>query len=298
MKTKIVYVLTSQSSDFYYEMALLSVFSLRHYHPEAEVLLVMDEDTNRRLVDMKASILNDTIPVVVPIPQEYTVMHRSRYLKTRLPHFVSGDFLFIDGDTIICSSLMEIDQMEPEVAMAMDGNGGTAESFRYITEKCRKAGFDQLEGEPYYNGGAIYAKDCSVARTFFDTWHDIWRQSMQNGVPQDQPALYQANKLLEHPVKEMSGVWNCQFNHPQAIRYVQKAKMLHWYASSSSVVAILYRKILRHLKRRGKVTRVLAFFVLNPRPFVYTMLLLRWTLFADSPFKRVVLNVYHFFRNL
>ena len=33
MRTKIVYVLVSQETDYYYEMLQLSLYSLRLYHP-------------------------------------------------------------------------------------------------------------------------------------------------------------------------------------------------------------------------------------------------------------------------
>ena len=42
---KIVYCLISSSSDIYFEQCLMSVYSLRLYHPDAEVIVLMDDKT-------------------------------------------------------------------------------------------------------------------------------------------------------------------------------------------------------------------------------------------------------------
>jgi hypothetical protein len=42
MKTKIVYVVTSDETDVYLKQALLSVFSLRKHNPNAYAELVVD----------------------------------------------------------------------------------------------------------------------------------------------------------------------------------------------------------------------------------------------------------------
>ena len=93
MRTKIVYVLVSQESDYYYEMALLSLYSLRLHHPKDVVQIVMDEDTHQRLTAMESPILSSATPIVVSIPERFTVMQRSRYLKTKLTEIIEGDLL-------------------------------------------------------------------------------------------------------------------------------------------------------------------------------------------------------------
>ena len=40
MKTKIIYVLVSNENDCYLEQALVSIYSLRLYNPDANLLLV------------------------------------------------------------------------------------------------------------------------------------------------------------------------------------------------------------------------------------------------------------------
>ena len=42
MKTKIVYTIVSDENDIFFEQALLSIYSLRKYNPDAFVELVID----------------------------------------------------------------------------------------------------------------------------------------------------------------------------------------------------------------------------------------------------------------
>jgi len=44
MKTKIIYVLVSNENDCYLEQALVSIYSLRLYNPDANLLLLVDEE--------------------------------------------------------------------------------------------------------------------------------------------------------------------------------------------------------------------------------------------------------------
>lgn len=50
MKTKIIYVLVSNENDCYLEQALVSIYSLRLYNPDANLLLLVDEETSLSLI--------------------------------------------------------------------------------------------------------------------------------------------------------------------------------------------------------------------------------------------------------
>lgn len=59
MKTKIIYVLVSNENDCYLEQALVSIYSLRLYNPDANLLLLVDEETSRTLENgIRKLILN------------------------------------------------------------------------------------------------------------------------------------------------------------------------------------------------------------------------------------------------
>lgn len=81
MKTKIVYVVTSDETDVYLEQALLSVFSLRKHNPNAYVEFVVDQDTDATIAGKREEIMKyiDN-KVVVNVPEEYNKVCRSRWL--------------------------------------------------------------------------------------------------------------------------------------------------------------------------------------------------------------------------
>lgn len=262
MKTKIVYVLVSEETDYYYEMVMLSLYSLRLYHPQDTVELVMDEATNRRLVEKKASILDNVTPIVVPIPPEYTKIQRSRFLKTRLRQIVRGDFFYLDCDTIVCEALDEIDKVEVEIGMVSDANGLLNYRIPYAIELCDKAGFPHLDNQPYYNSGVLYVKDSPKAYQFFETWHQLWKLSVLRNVSQDQPALCMANVKLRYPISELPEIWNCQI-YFASNSYLKDAKIMHYLASIKD--CLLQRILLDRIKTIGYIDKSIEKVAQTPR---------------------------------
>ena len=262
MKTKIVYVLVSQETDYYYEMLLLSLYSLRLYHPKDTVEVVMDEETHQRLVEKKSAMLSDVRPIVVPIPPECSVMQRSRYLKTRLRQIVKGDFLYIDTDTIICKSLADIDKVEANVAMVADLNG---ELFllqnQLCIDRCKAAGFPDVIGKPMFNSGVAYVRETDVARNLFVNWHSYWQKSLDNGIPYDQPALSKANMETGYPIMELSGVWNCQILVKDSKKHLKRKKIIHYYTLFHNTAADL---LFKYIRSKGYVDKSLNCLVCNP----------------------------------
>ena len=65
--------------------------------------------------------------IVVNVPDGMNKMHRSRYLKTTLRQHISGDFLFVDADTVITCDLSEIDEVDMEIAAVLDRHSPVSE---------------------------------------------------------------------------------------------------------------------------------------------------------------------------
>lgn len=262
MKTKIVYVLVSQEADYYYEMTLLSLYSLRLHHPKDIVQIVMDEDTHQRLIAMESSILCDAIPIVVSIPPEYTTKQRSRYLKTRLTEIIEGDFLYLDVDTLVNNSLDDIDREQSDIAFALDGGCKS-----WAMEISKKAGFS-LYNQPIYNGGVFYVKHSDIACNFFSVWHNFWRQSLKNGVSEDQPALWQTNTFLGFPVHELDGSWNCVKKYQPFLQYLNNAHIIH-YLTTLPDKPIGSRLLLKSIKKRGKLGHFATYVAKHPSTIGY-----------------------------
>ena len=134
MTTKIIYCLVSDTKDYYYEQLLVSLCSLRKYNPDAIVEVVVDKETKDTLVSERAGIYNYVTDVIqIDVPNEFAKKQRSRFIKTRLRELVSGDFFFIDTDTVIIGDLSIIDSIPADVAMAYDANSpfpvGNTNSF-------------------------------------------------------------------------------------------------------------------------------------------------------------------------
>ena len=270
MKTKLVYVLTSSGKDDRFTaMAVLSLHTFRKRNPNADILVVMDEPTRLALEKCGSSVLEDAQPVVVDIPSEYNVMQRSRYIKTTLRENVKGDFLYIDGDTFVADNLDEIDNTDADIAMAADLNC-LDKANEEAMERCRTAGFVDLENQPYFNSGIMFVRDTPMAHELFRKWHEYWKKSLGNGVPQDQPALCEANKVLAHPIKELAGIWNYQYRNVKNNNLgsnIRQAKILHYYTVTNfgNILAFL----LDRVRDKGRVDAIAAVIVRWPHLLVY-----------------------------
>lgn len=274
MKTKVIYVLVSQETDYYYEMMLMSIRSLRLHHNvgASDVVVLTDNDTYQRL---HREWFQDIVPLptVVDIPQEYTTVQRSRYLKTNLRKLVTGDFLYLDIDTLICEPLDEIDGIQSDVAMVANGNNGLPLKKQSDIQLCKQAGFLHQEQQPYYNSGVIYSKDTPIATQLFDSWHSLWLQSLQNGVHQDQPALCQANIRLNYPIQELSTIWNC---HLGGYQVLPEVKIVHYFGFNSLHRTMLFEQI----RKVGVNCSLVDNIVQKPKTVGYSFFTLRDEAFA------------------
>ena len=243
MKTKAVYVLISQETDYHLEMLLLSALSLRGHNPDMEIVVLTDIETRKKLT---ASLLpGRTAIVAVEVPGHYSSLQKSRYLKTRIRDFVDGSFLYLDTDTVICGSLDDLDSFADGVYMVSDYNGDVLMSDPKTLELCQKAGFYELERNPYFNGGVMIVSNNPEGRHFFDNWHRRWLESVEKGVSLDQPALCQANVDCGLVIHELPGIYNWQVM-AGFIPHWEDAIILHYYGSP-----IALKLIPDHLRQFG-----------------------------------------------
>ena len=260
--TKVVYVLVSGERDSFYEMFLFSLCSLRLHDPDREVEVVMDSDSYVTVAGKREPMLGNVTLTKVEIPFIFNDFQKSRYLKTRLRSIVRGDFLYLDTDTIICDSLDGIDEITSDMAAVSDENG----PLKLMKASSRKdrdlAGFEDLSGVPFFNGGVFFVRESEAARGFFEIWHKRWLQSVRNDVSKDQPALCQANYEMGFLIKEISGIWNCQVCSVVGPHYIPEAKIIHYYASFSSFEREV---IIPYVKESGGVDQTAEAIAASPR---------------------------------
>ncbi len=260
MKTKFVYVVTSGPEDFFFEQTALSAWSLRHHNSDAYITLVVDQDTRRYIRGVRENfLLFFTETIVTQVPKEYTPHQRSRYLKTSLRELVQGDFLYIDGDTIVCQTLATIDDCQYSVAAVLDKHLPlSVHPRKEKTDYNLKKFFNYRrtpKDEKFFNGGLIFARDDEAAHRFYSTWHRLWKEGLSKGLGIDQPSLLIANAHCHHLIQELDGVWNCQLMD-NGLRYFLNAKVLHYFASYPQGTGFLLKneEIYREMKYSGEIS--------------------------------------------
>lgn len=263
MKTKIVYVLTSNEKDLLLEQLLLSLYSLRHYNPSSEVYLVVDQDTFSTIKGPRNAVREYLTDVIaIKTPEEYNNMLRSRWLKTSLREHIKGDYLFIDSDTIITDSLEECDNWNFDIASVIDRHIPVDKAHQYydlIIDNAKKTGWQFEKNDAFYfNSGVMFVKDNQTTHSFFKKWHEYWIQGIEKKVYQDQPTLGRTNKEFGYLMHELNGMWNCQVL-ANGIKFLNNSKIVHYFNAErqSQRKSIFYlpsnKELYQEIKNSGFV---------------------------------------------
>lgn len=231
-----VYVLVSNEKDTYYEQTMISVSSLLQHNNAAKVAIIVDQGTaatfkGKRTYHKKLGVQICTIQV----PEKYNNRDRSRFLKTTMYNYIDEDFLFIDGDTLVCDELKPAFGEDIAIGMVLDRHQKISEgSYQNFYEKRSKPlhwspGFQ----DKHFNSGVIWVKKTADAQKFFEEWHNLWKETLEKySVVFDQTALNEVNARLGGIVREIDGTWNCQATRRSSfIKYLYNAKIMHYYAS-------------------------------------------------------------------
>ena len=269
---KYVYVLTSSNKDFYYEQFLISVFSLRLRSPESHITVLVDAKTKEGLTDKRSEYekyVSET--VVIATPPELSQKEVSRWIKTSIKSRVSGDFLFIDCDTVIAEPLVCDFPAEINIGAVLDTHVELSKHHLapYFKTRGKKLGFTSFFNFGlYFNSGVIFCRDAPETERFFSLWHSLWLSGREKGVYQDQGALNQANSELNGAITELDGTWNCQITH-NGLPYLSDAKIIHSFASSLKLFNCPFlpasTSALSYVKETGKISDELTRFLKNPK---------------------------------
>lgn len=266
MGTKFLYILVSQEKDIFYEQTLVSAVSLRYHNPDAFISLLVDDLTDKNLVNFRGQIkelVNEY--KVVEYPKETSNKVRSRLLKTNMRNLIDGDFLYIDGDTAIVDKLDAKFGEECDVGAVSDLHARENDKYhtkhKLINARIKKLNFSFSLKNLYFNGGLIFAKDSLKAKEFFNKWHELYLYCVTKGIDVDQLSLNESNHVLGFPIKEMPGEWNCQvreaYNHLYRVKTIYpilcRAKIIHFFGSG-----INGRKEPHPLMHKGFFERIKA----------------------------------------
>ncbi len=254
MKTSLVYVLTCSESGTYIEQALISVWSARYYNPDANIILIVDDKTDRLLTGKRATLLDYiTEKIVVPFDDESVSMkYRSRWIKTSVRQLIAGDFLYIDCDTVICGSLAAIDEYDCEI-------GAVWESHLLVEDFCddlrksavdatKQLGVDLNNEKEYFSSGVLYVKERQTTHQVYEQWHENWEEGFRNNLSIDQPALAKANRDLGYVIKRIPDIYNCIVFTQN--NFTNQALILH-IASYQNPSFLFTDKTLGYIKTEG-----------------------------------------------
>lgn len=272
MKTKIVYVVISSDKDNYFEQVWASAWSLKHYNPQAHVVVLTDDETQKTInSDNRKESLNyiDEI-VTVQFDGEFNNMEKSRWIKTNMRNLISGDFLFIDADTIITGDLSNVDHFNCSIGAVLDSHCHAKEVCDSVpfqdmyVDRLKKVYDLKYEGQDVFNSGVMYVKDDEVAHQFFDTWHKNWKTSRSKGFCVDQLSLLKTNIELGLPIVELPGEYNCQICF--SIQYFTRAIIVHTFAHQNSqapLSPIMGTGLYERIKQEGHITDNISNVLLN-----------------------------------
>lgn len=242
---KYVYVLTSTPNDLYYEQALMSVYSLKKHNPDAIIYILVDNKTRESFTkENKRTVLKEYAAKIITVDFEENVLNvdRSRLIKTSIPDYVEGSFLYIDCDTIVCDNLSDIEKEDAVTAGVLDGHVMLNEHIHknYFLKRDKKLGFSGTKAlNANINGGLILAKaetpeQITETKELFKSWNEIWKYSAYvKHDKHDQSALNEANYRTGLKMKLLDGKWNCQPSHG-GLAFLKDAKIIHYYSSEFS----------------------------------------------------------------
>lgn len=229
----VVYVLVSTEKDYFYEQFLMSVTSLHYQMKEVNVVLLVEQDTNKYIQEKHSEIkeLVDQI-IIQKLPVECSMAVRSRMLKTSMRNLIDGDFLYIDCDTVICSPLDTIQSLQYSSAV-LDNHYKVTEQiveFGAVIKRAEQFGFSVGYNGNHFNSGVLWCKDDDLTREFFGRWNEIWNETCSQGVMIDQLSFNEVNNQMNGAIAEMEGEWNCQLRY--GLPYLKDAKIIHYFASN------------------------------------------------------------------
>lgn len=275
MKTKIVYCLVSDNEDYYYEQLLISLCSLRKHNPDAVVEIVCDNDTFVTLKDNRSTI-NDYDINIIPVeaPSSWNKLEKSRYLKTNLRKLTKGDYLFIDTDTVICSSLDFVDDFTFNIAAVRDSHIDRPlpkhshcryESERWIWGEAKRANVN-IEGLWHINSGVMYVRDVEESYVLYSKWAEHYPKLLKYGVKVDQLSLLLSNGEMSNVISMLESKMNCQVWFEEGRKNVEDAVIIHYFPGKRKTL-LSSSWIMEPIKETGRIDSSVQHIIDEPQKF-------------------------------
>jgi hypothetical protein len=230
---KAVYALVSNGWDQYAQMAYLSASSLKRIHPDARTVLVTDGATADSLAPVRGKLrecFDDLHTITVP---GGTIKLRSRAIKTMLRQVVTGDFIFLDADTLVVRPIDGLWSMPVDLGMTYDGGSNCHHQYipPYTEDLYRALGW-HYPPPAYVNSGVMLVRDTLQNHALFDLWRTYWQQQIAaTSYLEDQGSLAHSLARLRLQPSIISSNYNSMIL--TSLRIPVGACVIHYFATLS-----------------------------------------------------------------
>ncbi|MCD7804490.1 MAG: hypothetical protein LUH03_04950 [Oscillospiraceae bacterium] len=233
-----LYVLVSDEKDTYLEQTILSIESLKKASSGVGgVIVLVDQSTMDTLTGRRARICRVADKIIkVDVPDELDNRNRSRFLKTSMYQYVDNDFVFIDGDTIVCGDVEQA-KGDYDVAAVLDLHKQLSEypPSAGMLRRAKKCGFHVAYDDKHFNSGFMYVRKSEKSKEFFEQWHALWKETLAYGKTFDQTSLNEVNFRMGGVIHELDGIFNCQIRrYGTGLQFVNRAIVIHYFASNKA----------------------------------------------------------------
>lgn len=264
-KFSVAYVITSTGRDIYADMGVLSALSVRISNPGRPILLVCDQQTSAALNRLRHPLpgLCDQVKAV-SVPEGHPTF-RNRILKTTLCRHVEGACLYLDADTLVRGSLLELPEMVEDIGAVLNENAKTPEKtvFPGDREFLGKMGWSH-DPARYVNGGVQFFHATEGTRRFYEAWNRLYLEGLETHLRQrpgaekdnsplnlfwqDQPSLNAA--IIQSGVRLTVLPDSLNFQLQAGMKGAPEALVWHFWAAMELRETIFFR-LLDQVPRWG-----------------------------------------------
>lgn len=208
---KFLYILTSNGRDKYIDMTYVSAVFLRYLHPNSQVLLGCDSqsfDGISKSGHPLIKLVDDVISCETP---DREPSWRNRYVKCRMRRLLSGNFLYLDADTMPVKPLMDLFSIRGDFGAVSNHNRSIENNIDSRERHVFLSNDWRLPTQLYVNGGVLYWADTKKAHELCNMYIHKWEQASAGGNYYDQPALNAALVEWAKSFEILDHKYNAQF---------------------------------------------------------------------------------------
>ncbi|MEM8668650.1 MAG: hypothetical protein AAGG48_14110 [Planctomycetota bacterium] len=231
---QILYVLTGGKSHRAACQLGVSLFALRRVEPDSVVTLSCDRSASELLERDFAGVLDNIDLVLQPETFHTSSIESSRELKILSLQYLSGDFVYLDNDTLpVMPFYEELATSVDQIGLAKDHNHEFPLQTgvpQQVWDRYEALGWD-TKPRKYFNAGLGFYRDGTLRQQLSSRWFDLWNESVRRmKIYNDQHCLNAAIVELDLGVTELPSCFNAMATvHP---RHAIGARVYHYFAGN------------------------------------------------------------------